>query len=133
MIRVMPFLVELALLIFCLIDAIQTPESEVRNLPKWGWIVLIIIVPLVGGIAWLVVGRPTRATRDSRSEWAPGSGFPEQQRPQRSTREIDERLDADLARLDREHEESLKRWEAELRERERRISGNDDGDAPTRP
>lgn len=124
MLRVLPFIIELALLVFCLIDAIQSPEGEIRNLPKWAWIVLILIFPIVGGIAWLVVGRPTRTRSDG---WAPGAGFPEYERPAPATADIDDQLDADLARLDREHEESLRRWEAELREREQRL--RDDGDA----
>jgi hypothetical protein len=123
-IRVLPFIIELALVVFCLIDAIQSPEGEIRNLPKWAWIVLILLFPIVGGIAWLVVGRPTRTRSD---RWAPGAGFPEYERPAPSTADIDDQLDADLARLDREHEESLRRWEAELREREQRL--RDDGDA----
>ena len=127
MIKVLPVFLELALLIFCLIDAIQTPAAEVRNMAKWVWILLILIFPLVGGIAWLVVGRPARPRPAGQ---VPNSSVPEVQRSLPSTSDIDERLAADLARLDREHEESLRRWEAELRERE---NGNrDDDDAPPR-
>ena len=45
MIRVLPALVELGLLVFCLIECIQAPEGEIRNLPRWAWIVLILLVP----------------------------------------------------------------------------------------
>lgn len=41
MIRYLPFAIELALLVFCVIDVVQSPEIDIRNLPKWGWIVLI--------------------------------------------------------------------------------------------
>ena len=115
MIRFAPGLIEIALLVFCVIDVIQSPEIEIRNLPKWSWLLLIIFLPLIGSIAWLVAGRPVNA----RSQvWRPGSGFPEYERPVSATADIDARLDEDLARLDREHEESLRRWQANLEQRE---------------
>ncbi len=125
MVRVLPVLVELVLLVYCLVDVITSPEDEIRNLPKWAWIVLILFFPLVGGIAYLVAGRPVQQRRVG---WAPGAGFPEAERPRPSTNDIDEALAADLARLDREHEESLRRWEADLRKREHDIQG--DGSNP---
>jgi hypothetical protein len=121
MIRFLPYLVELALLIFCVIDLIQSPEGEIRNLPKWAWLILIIILPLVGCIAWLVAGRPVRV-RPAQSTWATGAGLPEPQRPQPKTDDIDARLQADLAEADRRHEEALQRWQASLEERERKLA-----------
>lgn len=76
---------------------------------------LILFLPLVGCIAWLVAGRPIRPRQDV---WRPGSGFPERERPSAATADIDARLNEDLARLDREHEESLRRWQADLERRE---------------
>lgn len=60
LLRGLPVLIQLGLLIFCLVECIQTPAPAQRNLPKWAWIVLILVVPLVGSIAWLVAGRPRR-------------------------------------------------------------------------
>ena len=51
-------LVVLTLWIFCLIDVISTDESLCRNLPKTVWLVLVVLLPAVGSIAWLVAGRP---------------------------------------------------------------------------
>jgi hypothetical protein len=51
----------LALDVFCVIDLIQTPEGEVRNLPKVAWLFLILLFPPIGAIAWLAAGRPQRA------------------------------------------------------------------------
>jgi hypothetical protein len=128
MIDLLPGIVELALLVFCLIDCIQSPEIDIRNLPKWAWLLLIIILPLVGGIAWLVVGRPLRRATTT---WQPGSGFPESERPAPDTRDIDDRLAADLARADQEHEQMLQRWQADLERRERETGVNKPDDAPT--
>jgi Phospholipase_D-nuclease N-terminal len=115
-IRLAPFVIEFALLVFCVIDVVQTPEIDIRNLPQWGWIILIIFIPLVGCVAWLVAGRPVRTKTQG---WRYGNGFPEGERPQASNAELDRRLEADLARVDREHEEMLRRWEADLARRER--------------
>ena len=56
-------LVEIVLLAYCVLNIITTPEGEVRNLPKLLWLVLVVILPLVGGIAWLVAGRPQGPAR----------------------------------------------------------------------
>lgn len=56
----MPFVLSLALTVYCLIDAIQTDEAAVRNLPKIAWILLIVLFPIVGPVAWLIAGRPPR-------------------------------------------------------------------------
>jgi hypothetical protein len=129
MLRFLPFVVELALLVFCVIDLIQTPDDEIRNLPKWGWLILIILLPLVGSIAWLVAGRPVRA-RAPRSSWSTGAGFPEYERPQPSTADIDTRLQADLDAADRQHEEALRKWQASLEERERRLTEREPPEGP---
>lgn len=52
------FVVELVLVVYCVLNVITTPEGEVRNLPKLLWLALVIILPIVGGVAWLVAGRP---------------------------------------------------------------------------
>lgn len=57
-------LINLALMIYCLIDCIQTDTPRVRNLPKTLWVLLIVILPLAGGVAWLVAGRPPRQPRE---------------------------------------------------------------------
>jgi Phospholipase_D-nuclease N-terminal len=125
-IDLLPGLVEIVLLVFCLIDCIQTDPLLVRNLPKIGWILLIVILPIVGGIAWLVAGRPVAGSAGNAVPWraTATAGFPEYERPgtpHRSAEAVDEQLRRDQERVDREHEEALRRWEASLRERERKL------------
>lgn len=48
----------LGLTLFALLDAAMTDESEVRLLPKPVWIIAIVLVPILGPKAWLVLGRP---------------------------------------------------------------------------
>ncbi|GLY17236.1 PLD nuclease N-terminal domain-containing protein [Kineosporia rhizophila] len=129
MIRFLPVLIQLGLLIYCLIDCIQTDSALVRNLPKLGWILLILFFPFVGGIAWLVAGRPKQSPgRPASGRPGPASGFPEAERPQRSrpdTSDIDDRLRQDQERIDREYDEALRKWEENKR---RRDSGNPEAD-----
>lgn len=128
MIRFLPYLVELALLVFCLIDCIQTPGHQVRNLEKPIWILLIVLVPIIGGVAWLVAGRPARST--SGPGWRVGGGFPEDQRPRSTRHEDDAAFLAEMARIDREHAVALKKWEAKLAAQQAELDKRQ-GDRPT--
>ena len=57
------FLVQLCLLVYCVLNIVTTPDDQLRHLPKLGWLLLVIVLPLAGGITWLVAGRPTRPAR----------------------------------------------------------------------
>ncbi len=140
MIRYLPFVIELALVIFCLIDCIQTDSWRVRNLDKAMWILLIIFLPIIGSIAWLVAGRPQPERRPSVA-WPSGAtaGFPEYERP-RAPRGPDDDPEflRQLQRSNDEHEQLLKEWEADLRRRETeqrrgQSSGNDNEPEPDLP
>jgi phospholipase D-like protein len=125
-------LATLALLVYCLIDCIQTDSSVIRNLPKPFWLVLIVLVPLVGGIAWLVAGRPEGAAARTGRPSGPvarGGAGPAPGRPAAPLGPDD---DDDFLRqmrsIDAEHERALEQWERDLRERERRM--REGGDEP---
>jgi hypothetical protein len=121
-IRFLPVLVELALVVFCVIDIIQTPPGAHRNLEKGWWLLLVILIPIVGCVAWLVAGRPTR---ESRPVWSQGAGFPERARPVPDTTDIDRALQAELERVDREFEESLQRSAERARVREAELAARE--------
>jgi len=48
------FLVQIALLIFALVDLLK---RENTNGPKWLWIILIIFVNIIGPVLYFVIGR----------------------------------------------------------------------------
>ncbi len=131
--RGLPALIELGLLVYALIDCIQTPAEDQRNLPKPVWVLLVILVPVVGPIAWLVAGRPQRqAPRNVPWPSGPTAGFPEYERPGRGRRSVAPDDDPDfLASIgpDREREQLLDSWEADLRRREEQLRK----DGPHRP
>ena len=131
MIRVLPLLIELALVVYCLIDCIQSDEAEVRNLRKIWWVLLILFFPLVGAIAWLVAGRPKRDGRRSGVPWPSTrtAGFPEYERPRRQVAPDDDpEFLENLRRSNRDHEDMLKKWEDDLRRREGELRNPDDGE-----
>ena len=134
MLRVLPFALDLALLVFCLIDCIQSDPAAVRNLSKTAWIVLILLFPLAGGVAWLVVGRPV-SSGTRRVPWpaTTTAGFPEYERPRPAAPDDDATFLANLAASNAEHEQLLRAWEDQLRERERRLAERQDDEPPAPP
>lgn len=48
----------LLLWLYCLVEVAMTPEHEMRALPKIGWLVIVVLLPTIGSVAWLVAGRP---------------------------------------------------------------------------
>jgi hypothetical protein len=55
--RLLPFIVEVVLVVVALVDIILIDNSRVRGLPKWSWILLAIILPIIGPVLWFAVGR----------------------------------------------------------------------------
>lgn len=45
-----------ALLVYAVFDLIATPRHRVQALPKWLWLVVVVLVPFIGPIAWLLLG-----------------------------------------------------------------------------
>lgn len=120
MIRYLPVLLEVALLVYCLIDCIQTDVP--RNLAKTTWVFVIILLPVVGGIAWLVAGRPEhRPARNVPWPSTQTAGFPEYERPRRGAPDDDPDFLASMRQSDDEHEKMLRDWESQLRERESKL------------
>jgi cbb3-type cytochrome oxidase subunit 3 len=58
MLRVVAALLGLAVYIWFIVDVLRTSSSNVRTLPKFVWLIIVILIPLLGGILWLLAGRP---------------------------------------------------------------------------
>ncbi|WP_375405149.1 PLD nuclease N-terminal domain-containing protein [uncultured Amnibacterium sp.] len=50
-------LAAVVLAVFAIVDCALTERSRVRVLPKVAWIVIALILPVIGPLLWLVVGR----------------------------------------------------------------------------
>ncbi|MDJ0348892.1 PLD nuclease N-terminal domain-containing protein [Cryobacterium sp. PH29-G1] len=57
------------LTVYTLVDCAVFDRKRIRGLPRWVWIFVIVLVPLIGPLLWLLVGhgRATPATRSFRS------------------------------------------------------------------
>jgi Phospholipase_D-nuclease N-terminal len=122
--------------VWALFDCVATDASLCRNLPKGLWIILVLILPDIGSLLWLLLGRPERAS------WRPGSsdyskprrpvGLEDHPRYSATPGVTDRRsaeLDAQLAEWEKERQSraiepptkdraTLDAWEAELNRRE---------------
>ncbi|WP_375483219.1 PLD nuclease N-terminal domain-containing protein [uncultured Jatrophihabitans sp.] len=63
--------------VFCIIDVVITRRDQVRTLPKLAWLLIVVVFAAIGGIAWLVFGRPWTQQRvlvgAGRTQARPGS------------------------------------------------------------
>ncbi|TQL03292.1 PLDc N-terminal domain-containing protein [Cellulomonas sp. SLBN-39] len=60
------FLLLLAFVVYCVVDVTRSDEDERLGAPHLAWIALVLLVPVVGGVVWLVVSRNRRAGRGGR-------------------------------------------------------------------
>jgi hypothetical protein len=131
MLRYLPFLLVLALWIYAFIDCLNTPEEEVRGLPKVVWVIIILLFGevLVGPVAWLVAGKqrgagpsggstPSQWHRNQRTEWVAPDDNPEFLKSLKEENKKDEAL--------------LKEWEADLRRREEELRRKERGEEELR-
>jgi hypothetical protein len=122
---VLPIIVAIALAVYAFIDCLQTDPAEIRGPRRPVWVAVILLLPVVGPAAWLVVRRggprafPSRRRRRSTPPVAPDDN-PE--------------FLSQLRDIDEQHEQMLSEWEADLRRREEdmRKNGGDEGDDPPR-
>lgn len=98
MFRALLAVASVGLTIFALADCVQTEAGRIRSIPKWGWIVLIVLLPWVGPITWMVIGKDRSDGDDS-----PGPG-PRRDGPLAPDEDPEflRRLDADIRREKRE-------------------------------
>lgn len=67
MLRLMVYVVPLALAIYALIDFSRSELRERAGIPTLGWLAIIVLLPVIGPITWIVV---------SRTQGAAGGGAP---------------------------------------------------------
>ena len=99
--------------IVAIVNCALTPDSEIRYMPKWLWILLILFFPAVGGVLWLAVGkeRPAQPVARRASGWRGQQAVPPPpaQQPGRYSRyDHDERIrqiEAELAALESEDDQ----------------------------
>ena len=71
MLRVIAVLLGLAVYIWFIVDVLRTSSASVRTLPKFVWLLIVVLIPLIGGLLWLLAGRPRGQRRRRRGPTAP--------------------------------------------------------------
>jgi len=112
----------IALWLYCIFDVISTEEVLIRNLPKMVWLFIVIVLPDIGSLAWLALGRPVFAG------WRPGDSNGRQ--PRRVVGPED-REDFSTARPP--DTDRLAAWEADLLRREQELRRDTPEDPPSPP
>ncbi|OUC76716.1 MULTISPECIES: PLD nuclease N-terminal domain-containing protein [Gordonia] len=124
----MPYLglIYLVILVIALIDIIKTDDAAVRGLPKFAWVILVVMLPLVGALVWLAVGRPAADERPHRQDSGAASEFPEYDHPGRYVPQ-DPEADREFLQQLRDRAEKQRQT---AREQQRAADRTDDGDQP---
>jgi hypothetical protein len=97
--------VQLVLLTLALIGSLSA--DRVRTLPRWLWVLVILVIPLLGPLAYFAWGRPRPAARRGRP---PGPATSRPAAPDDDA-EFLRSVDSEQSRRDRE---LLAQWEREL-------------------
>lgn len=58
--------------LWAIFDSISSDQRRVRNLPKWAWVIIVLLFFEVGALAWTLLGRP-RTGRQGPPMPGPGS------------------------------------------------------------
>src|SRR5699024_8599102 len=118
-------IVSVGVMIYALIEAISTPSARTRIMPKGIWIVVIILVPLIGGVLWLLFCNENSYLAST------VQGFQRTAVPTRPTTPDDDEefiRSLDVQRNQKRLAEELERRERELRRREAELEDDSDED-----
>lgn len=118
-------IVSVGVMIYALIEAISTPSDRTRIMPKGIWIVVIILIPLIGGVLWLLFGNENAYLASTVQGFKKASG------PARPTTPDDDEeflRSLDIQRAQQRRAEELRKREEELRRREEKLEDGSDSD-----
>ena len=110
MLRILPYLLFIALDVWALVDILQTPEEDLEGLPKVIWVLFILLFPVIGSLVYIFAGKKRRRQP---SEGGPLAAY----RPYRSSGPT-LAPDDDPAFLEKLR---LHKWQQDLEERERKL------------
>lgn len=100
-----------ALFVYGVVSVLMTPPQNCRVLPKWGWLLVVLLIPVIGSVLWIGVGRQRTPTPP------PGQRSVPQPRHERYGRAVASASNADDAFLQRvrERAEAQRRAERQAR------------------
>jgi hypothetical protein len=48
--------------VYAFVQALQADASQIRLMPRWLWVAVILAFPVIGPGAWILTGRQTQAS-----------------------------------------------------------------------
>ncbi|MFV0425578.1 MAG: PLD nuclease N-terminal domain-containing protein [Beutenbergiaceae bacterium] len=54
-------LIILGLTVYGVVDCARADDRDRRGIPRWAWLVVIVLLPAIGSIIWLISSRTGRA------------------------------------------------------------------------
>lgn len=116
----------------CTLDVLRARPAATRHLPKLAWLAVVLVVPVAGGLAWLLLGRPQGRRTVPAGAYLRHPAGGAQPRPQQRVpvgpedcaefiAGLRRRLDQDAA-----HTARLRAWEEDLRRREKELRRRDE-------
>jgi hypothetical protein len=96
--RVVLAVAVLAIFVYGLVDVIRTDGRQTRGISKPSWIIVMIVLPVVGAILWLLIGRP-RGTPPVRQNYYSHPTSPDDDPDFLRNLELRRRNQAEAARL----------------------------------
>ena len=60
MVRALVILLPLALTLYTFVECAMRDDSQIKKIPKGGWLLVILFLQPIGGIVYLVIGRVRR-------------------------------------------------------------------------
>jgi hypothetical protein len=52
----LPFVV-VGLMVWSIVDIVLIENNRVRGIPKAGWIIIVVLLPIIGPVLWFLLGR----------------------------------------------------------------------------
>lgn len=114
-------MVILCLWAYAVFDVIRTDEAAMRNMPKVLWLLVVALIPPVGPIAWLALGRPEGVA----------ASHPTRTRPAPPPRALGPEDSPDFMLRAGDEVRRLRKWEEDLRRREEELRRREEGDPET--
>lgn len=118
---VLLFVIHVILAALALISCLSAERQRIRGLPRAIWVPVIMLLALVGPVAWFLVGRPLRTPPAGTTTGRPRPPTPD------DDPDFLRSLDAEQSRRDRE---LFEQWEDDLKRREDDLRRRHNGETP---
>ncbi|SCL29441.1 Phospholipase_D-nuclease N-terminal [Micromonospora nigra] len=120
------FAVQVVLAACALISCLSAEKGDVRALPRLAWVLVILLFPLIGPIAWFLAGRQSTAGR-LRGGWPTTRGAARRSSRPAAPDDDPEFLRSIEGRTRPQDQELFRRWEEDLGQRGNDLRREDGG------